>query len=67
MGKNKTRLVKTYISTLVKNKEFIFIRFYDIDYENLNIRKVYSMLEPYIKEGWEIISIENIRNYIRED
>lgn len=48
-----------FIVTLVKNREFIIVRFCRHDYCILSkklIREVY--IQPYIKDGWKLIEIE---------
>ena len=52
-----------YIVQLCKNREFIVIRFYKDDYGELNIKLIRKMIEPYIKDGWELMEIELIWTY----
>ena len=50
---------QNFIVTLVKDMEFIIVRFARRDYGLLNrklIREVY--IQPYIKDGWTLLDIE---------
>ena len=50
---------QNYIVTLVKDMEFIIVRFARRDYGLLSrklIREVY--IQPYIKDGWKLLDIE---------
>ena len=52
-----------YIVQLCKNREFIVIRFYKDDYGELTRKLIRKMLEPYIKDDWELMDIELIWTY----
>ena len=47
-----------YIVTLVKNREFIIVRFSSGDYGTLNKKLIRVYLQPYIKDGWQLLEIE---------
>ena len=50
---------QNFIVTLVKDMEFIIVRFARRDYGLLNrklIKNVY--IQPYIKDGWNLLDIE---------
>ena len=57
--KRENPKIQNFIVTLVKDMEFIIVRFARRDYGLLNrklIRQVY--IQPYIKDGWTLLDIE---------
>ena len=55
-GKNEFKV--HYIVTLVKNREFIIVRFSSGDYGILNKKLIRLYLQSYIKDGWQLLEIE---------
>ena len=39
------------------------IRFYKDDYGELSCKLIRKMIEPYVKDGWELMEIELIWTY----
>lgn len=57
--KRENPKIQNFIVTLVKDMEFIIVRFARRDYGLLNrklIKNVY--IQPYIKDGWNLLDIE---------
>ena len=57
--KRENPRIQNFIVTLVKDMEFIIVRFARRDYGLLSrklIREVY--IQPYIKDGWKLLDIE---------
>lgn len=57
--KRENPKIQNFIVTLVKDMEFIIVRFARRDYGLLNrklIRQVY--IQPYLKDGWTLLDIE---------
>ena len=57
--KRENPKIQNFIVTLVKDMEFIIVRFARRDYGLLNrklIREVY--IQPYLKDGWTLLDIE---------
>ena len=57
--KRENPRIQNFIVTLVKDMEFIIVRFARRDYGLLNrklIKNVY--IQPYIKDGWNLLDIE---------
>lgn len=54
----KSEFKVNYIVTLVKNREFIIVRFSTGDYGTLNKNLIRVYLQPYIKDGWQLLEIE---------
>ena len=57
--KRENPRIQNFIVTLVKDMEFIIVRFARRDYGLLNrklIREVY--IQPYLKDGWTLLDIE---------
>ena len=54
----KSEFKVCYIATLVKNREFIIVRFSPGDYGLLNKKLIRVYLQPYIKDGWQLLEIE---------
>ena len=54
----KSEFKVSYIATLVKNREFIIVRFSPRDYGILNKKLIRLYLQPYIKDGWQLLEIE---------
>ena len=57
--KRENPKIQNFIVTLVKDMEFIIVRFARRDYGLLNrklIKQVY--IQPYIKDGWKLLDIE---------
>ena len=55
---SKSEFKVHYIATLVKNREFIVVRFSSGDYGILNKKLIRLYLQPYIKDGWQLLEIE---------
>lgn len=55
---SKTEFKVHYIATLVKNREFIVVRFSSGDYGTINKKLIRVYLHPYIKDGWQLLEIE---------
>lgn len=58
--RKKKKSEQHFIVTLVKNREFIIVRFCRHDYCALSkklIREVY--IKPYLNEGWKLLDIED--------
>ena len=51
-----------YIVTLVKNREFIIVRFSSVDYGILNKKLIRVYVEPFTKDGWQLLEIESESN-----
>lgn len=51
-----------YICHLVKNREILFVRFYQEDFDgDLNARRIQNeLLEPYYKCGWELLDMDKL-------
>ena len=57
--KRENPKIQNFIVTLVKDMEFIIVRFARRDYGLLNrklIKNVY--IQPYLKDGWNLLDIE---------
>ena len=54
----KSEIKVHYIVSLVKNREFIVVRFSSGDYGLLNKKLIRVYLQPYIKDGWQLLEIE---------
>ena len=57
--KRENPRIQNFIVTLVKDMEFIIVRFARRDYGLLNrklIKNVY--IQPYLKDGWNLLDIE---------
>ena len=57
--KRENPRIQNFIVTLVKDMEFIIVRFARRDYGLLNrklIKNVY--IQPYLKDGWTLLDIE---------
>ena len=57
--KKENPRIQNFIVTLVKDMEFIIVRFARRDYGLLNrklIKNVY--IQPYLKDGWNLLDIE---------
>ena len=57
--KRENPKIQNFIVTLVKDMEFIIVRFARRDYGLLNrklIKNVY--IQPYLKDGWTLLDIE---------
>lgn len=57
--KRENPKIQNFIVTLVKDMEFIIVRFARRDYGLLNrklIKQVY--IQPYLKDGWNLLDIE---------
>ena len=57
--KRENPRIQNFIVTLVKDTEFIIVRFARRDYGLLNrklIKNVY--IQPYLKDGWNLLDIE---------
>lgn len=57
--KRENPKIQNFIVTLVKDMEFIIVRFARRDYGLLNrklIKQVY--IQPYLKDGWKLLDIE---------
>ena len=53
---------------LVKDREFLFIRFFKGDYEKLTIKDIGTKyLVPYYKDGWKLLGIDYDTRYIKEN
>lgn len=63
-GKKRVQFnTRYYIVHLVKNQEFLFVRFYNEDYEKgyLTATRVREeLITPYLKMGWEFLDIETL-------
>lgn len=63
---NKKRIqinTRYYIVHLVKEQEFMFVRFYVEDYDKgqLNARTIRNnYIVPYLEKGWEFLDIETL-------
>ena len=50
-SKDRGKQYKMYVATLVKDREFLFIRFFKNDYEKLTIKDIGTKyLVPYYKD-----------------
>ena len=69
MGKkDRGTAIKMYVATLVKDREFLFIRFFKGDYEKLTIKDIGTIyLVPYYKDGWKLLSIDYDTRYVKGD
>lgn len=66
--KDRGTAIKMYVATLVKDREFLFIRFFKGDYEKLTIKDIGTIyLVPYYKDGWKLLSIDYDTRYIKGD
>ena len=57
--KRENPRIQNFIVTLVKDMEFIIVRFARRDYGLLNrklIKNVY--IQPYLKDGWTLLDID---------
>ena len=67
-SKDRGKQYKMYVATLVKDREFIFIRFFKNDYEKLTIKDIGTKyLVPYYKDGWKLLGIDYDTRYIKEN
>ena len=67
-SKDRGKQYKMYVATLVKDREFLFIRFFKCDYEKLTIKDIGTIyLVPYYKDGWKLLSIDYDTRYIKEN
>lgn len=63
---NKKRIqinTRYYIVHLVKDQEFLFLRFYNEDYElgRLNANTIREeLIKPYLNMGWKFLEIETL-------
>ena len=61
MSKYKIVTTLYYIVHMVKNREFMFVRFYDEDYEKgqCGARLIENKFcKPFKDDGWEILPVE---------
>lgn len=59
--KKANKPTRYYICHMVKNREIMFVRFYQEDFEILNTRIITSkLLKPYFKEGWELLDMDKL-------
>lgn len=59
--KKANKPTRYYICHMVKNREIMFVRFYQEDFETLNTRIITSkLLKPYFKEGWELLDMDKL-------
>ena len=66
-SKDRGKQYKMYVATLVKNREFLFIRFFKCDYEKLTIKDIGTKyLVSYYKDGWKLLGIYYVTRYIKE-
>ena len=60
--KKATKATRYYICHLVKNRECMFIRFYQEDFDgDLNVKKIEGqLLKPYFEGGWRLLDMDRL-------
>lgn len=60
--KKSNKPTRYYICHLVKNRNCMFVRFYQEDFDgNLNVRKIQNqLLKPFYNDGWKLLDMDKL-------